>query len=150
MGLLSFLKDAGAKLFGKETAEEKAGKIKSHLDGFGLDTSMMTISVDGDKARLSGKVKNIDEKQKIIATAGNIEGISEVEANLELRETIQIPEPEPEKIFYTVKKGDYLSKIAKEVYGDANAYNKIFEANRPMLEHPDKIYPGQVLYIPQD
>ncbi|MFV0506326.1 MAG: peptidoglycan-binding protein LysM [Bacteroidales bacterium] len=150
MGLLSFLKNAGSKLFGGETSEEKAAKIKSHLDGFGLDTSMMTILVDDETAKLSGKVKNLDEKQKIIATAGNIEGISEVEANLELLEPIEVAEPEPEKMFYTVKKGDYLSKIAKEVYGDANAYNKIFEANRPMLEHPDKIYPGQVLYIPQD
>lgn len=51
-------------------------------------------------------------------------------------------------MFYTVQKGDTLSAIAKKHYGDANAYNSIFEANRPMLEHPDRIYPGQVLRIP--
>lgn len=51
-------------------------------------------------------------------------------------------------MFYTVQKGDTLSAIAKKHYGDANAYNGIFEANRPMLEHPDRIYPGQVLRIP--
>ena len=56
--------------------------------------------------------------------------------------------PEPEKQFYTVKKGDYLSKIAKEVYGNANKYNIIFEANKPMLKDPNLIYPGQVLVIP--
>ena len=50
--------------------------------------------------------------------------------------------------WYEVQKGDTLSKIAKEQYGDANRYQKIFEANRPMLKHPDKIYPGQVLRIP--
>ena len=50
--------------------------------------------------------------------------------------------------FYTVRKGDTLSAIAKRHYGDANAYNSIFEANRPMLDHPDRIYPGQVLRIP--
>jgi nucleoid-associated protein YgaU len=44
--------------------------------------------------------------------------------------------------------GDTLSKIAKEAYGDANAYMKIFEANKPMLSNPDKIYPGQKLRIP--
>ena len=50
--------------------------------------------------------------------------------------------------FYTVRKGDTLSAIAKRQYGDANAYMAIFEANRPMLDHPDRIYPGQVLRIP--
>lgn len=50
---------------------------------------------------------------------------------------------------YTVKSGDSLSKIAQEVYGSANEYNKIFEANKPMLSSPDKIYPGQVLRIPK-
>lgn len=53
-----------------------------------------------------------------------------------------------EKQFYTVKKGDYLSKIAKAVYGNANKYMIIFEANKPMLKDPDLIYPGQVLVIP--
>ncbi len=48
-----------------------------------------------------------------------------------------------------MKSGDNLSKIAKEVYGDANQYPKIFEANKPMLKDPDEIFPGQVLRIPQ-
>ena len=50
--------------------------------------------------------------------------------------------------FHTVVRGDTLSAIAKQFYGDAGKYNAIFEANRPMLSHPDKIYPGQVLRIP--
>lgn len=50
---------------------------------------------------------------------------------------------------YTVQKGDTLSAIAKKHYGDASKYNAIFEANKPMLTHPDKIYPGQVLRIPK-
>jgi nucleoid-associated protein YgaU len=50
--------------------------------------------------------------------------------------------------FYTVKSGDTLSKISKEMYGNANQYMKIFEANKPMLKDPDKIYPGQVLRVP--
>ena len=45
-------------------------------------------------------------------------------------------------------KGDTLSAIAKEVYGDANKYPVIFEANKPMLSSPDRIYPGQKLVIP--
>lgn len=51
---------------------------------------------------------------------------------------------------YTVKSGDTLSKISKEMYGEANKYHQIFEANKPMLKDPDKIYPGQVLRIPPE
>ena len=76
--------------------------------------------------------------------AGNIRGIDSVDDRIELEEQVEIPETQ----FYTVVSGDYLSKISKKVYGDANKYNVIFEANTPMLEHPDKIYPGQVLVIP--
>jgi nucleoid-associated protein YgaU len=50
---------------------------------------------------------------------------------------------------YTVQKGDTLSKISKQYYGDPNKYNRIFEANRDQLKDPDKIFPGQVLKIPQ-
>jgi nucleoid-associated protein YgaU len=50
---------------------------------------------------------------------------------------------------YTVQSGDTLSKIAKQFYGDASKYNKIFEANRGTLSDPDKIRPGQQLTIPE-
>jgi nucleoid-associated protein YgaU len=49
---------------------------------------------------------------------------------------------------YTVKAGDTLSAIAKAHLGNANAYMKIFEANRDQLSDPDKIKPGQVLKLP--
>ena len=49
---------------------------------------------------------------------------------------------------YTVQKGDTLSKISKQFYGDANKYQKIFDANKDQLKDPDKIQPGQVLRIP--
>jgi nucleoid-associated protein YgaU len=49
---------------------------------------------------------------------------------------------------YTVKAGDSLSKIAKQYYGDANQYMKIFDANRDKLSDPNKIHPGQVLVVP--
>jgi len=53
-----------------------------------------------------------------------------------------------EPFIYTVVSGDALSKIAKEQYGHANSYMKIFDENKPILSHPDKIYPGQSLRIP--
>jgi nucleoid-associated protein YgaU len=97
---------------------------------------------------LTDQVNNLSDKNKIKVTAGNINGISVVEDYLLIIRPEPVEPPEPEKQFYTVKKGDYLSKIAKEVYGDAKKYPVIFEANKPMLKNPDLIYPGQVLLIP--
>ena len=73
---------------------------------------------------------------------GNTAGISGVE------DEMMVEIEEPVATFHTVERGDTLSKIAKKVYGNAMKYPVIFEANRPMLTHPDKIYPGQVLRIP--
>lgn len=151
MGLFSFIKNAGDKLFGgNETPEQKAQKIKEHVNKYGFDLSGVTFTVEGEKVVVSGEAKNLDEKQKILATAGNVEGVEGVEDHLTLREALKIEIPDLSRTLYTVKKGDTLSKIAKEVYGDMMKYPKIFEANKPMLKDPDKIYPGQVLYIPQD
>jgi len=61
---------------------------------------------------------------------------------------LTVAQPEPEAQYNTVVKGDTLSKVSKQYYGDPNQYMKIFDANKPMLSHPDKIYPGQVLRIP--
>lgn len=151
MGLISFIRSAGEKIFGKseeKKEQEKAELIATHIRKFGFDTKDIQIKVDGEKVILSGTVDTTDNKNKIIVTAGNIEGISSVEDLLVVLHPPVVEPPLPEKQFYTVKKGDYLSKIAKEVYGNANKYNLIFEANRPMLKNPDLIYPGQVLVIP--
>jgi nucleoid-associated protein YgaU len=80
----------------------------------------------------------------VILAAGNVHSVAGVEDNM----TVDLSQPASK--FYTVVKGDTLSKIAKEFYGNANAYMKIFEANKPMLSHPDKIYPGQNLRIPAE
>ena len=84
----------------------------------------------------------------MLATAGNVEGISSVEDKLTLKEPMKIELPSLEKTFHTVASGDSLSAIAQKVYGDPGKYNAIFEANKPMLSDPNKIYPGQVLFIP--
>ena len=150
MGLFSFIKTAGQKLFGgSETPEEKAKKVQDHVASFGFDLSSVTFSVNEGKVTVSGEAKNFDEKQKILATAGNVEGIEAVEDALTLKEPLKFEIPDLSKTFYTVVSGDNLSKISKATYGDPNKYNVIFEANKPMLSHPDKIYPGQVLFIPQ-
>jgi nucleoid-associated protein YgaU len=151
MGLISFIKTAGAKIFGKsqeKKEQEKAVLIADHIKKFGFNTSDIQVKVDGEKVTLTGRIDTIENKNKIIVTAGNIEGISSVEDLIVVKYPPIVAPPVPEKQFYTVKKGDYLSKIAKEVYGNANKYNIIFEANKPMLKDPDLIYPGQVLVIP--
>ena len=150
MGLISFLKEAGEKVFGKsdETLEkEKAEAIVNHIKKYDLNVKDLVVTVEGDTVTLNGEVSSVLEKNRVVVVTGNVEGISAVNDNL----VLNVPEPEavePEKQYYTVVKGDYLSKISKRVYGDAMKYDVIFEANKPMLSDPDKIYPGQVLVIP--
>jgi len=151
MGLISFIKTAGEKIFGKseeKKEQEKAALVAEHIRKFGFDTSNIEVNIDNEKVILKGSIDTIDNKNKIIVTAGNIEGISSVEDQIIVRNPPVVTPPQPEKQFYTVKTGDYLSRIAKEVYGNANKYGIIFEANKPMLKNPDLIYPGQVLVIP--
>jgi len=150
MGLISFIKNAGEKLFKSEEKreQEKAELIAAHIKKFGFNTSNIQVSVDDEKVTLAGTIDTLDNKNKVIVTAGNIEGISSVEDRIVVLQPPVVTPPPPEKQFYTVKKGDYLSKIAKQVYGNANKYNIIFEANKPMLKDPNLIYPGQVLVIP--
>ena len=150
MGLISFIKKAGSKLFGnseKENEPDKGTLILNHIKNFGFHTENLQAIVKQDTVILTGKVDTLENKNKIIVAAGNVEGVSEVEDMMSVM--AQKAEPrEPEKQFYTFVSGDSLSKIAKQVYGNANKYQVIFEANKPMLNHPDKIYPGQVLVIP--
>ncbi len=150
MGLISFIKNAGEKLFKSEEKreQEKADMIAAHIKKFGFDTSNIQVKVDDDKVTLTGTIDTIDNKNKIIVTAGNVDGIASVDDRIIVKSPPVVAPPAPEKQFYTVKKGDYLSKIAKQVYGNANKYNVIFEANKPMLKDPNLIYPGQVLVIP--
>ncbi|PVX50824.1 LysM domain-containing protein [Balneicella halophila] len=146
MGLFSFIKSAGDKLFGKENAEEKAQKVEQHLKNYGFKG--LDVKVDDETVIVSGEVDTLQTKNRVLVAAGNIEGVSNVEDKM----TVKEKEPanvEVEKMFYEVKKGDSLSKISKEVYGDAMKYNVIFEANKPMLKDPNLIYPGQKLVIPE-
>ena len=164
MGLISFFKEAGEKLFGKEVQEvqaapakadsavlaeanrEAATAIENYINTLGLTVTALTVTFDGatSVAKVYGVAKDQATKEKVILAAGNVQGVGGVEDNM----SVDLSQPEAK--FYTVQKGDTLSKIAKEFYGNANAYMKIFEANKPMLSHPDKIYPGQNLRIPAE
>ena len=133
--------------------------------------------MDGDTVVLTGKVPNVAAREKAVLIAGNVDGIDRVDDRLAV--TTPAPDfsnvsggvartaaiagagaptgglgspggGEAASRFYTVQSGDTLSKIAREFYGDAGKYPRIFEANKPMLKDPDKIYPGQMLRIPPE
>lgn len=144
MGLIDFVLSAGEKLFGgkEESAAEKAAKLQNTVLKLGLKVDDLKIDVSDDVAVVSGKTTSQEIREKVILAVGNTTGIARVDDRL------QVVKPEPEATYYTVQKGDSLSKIAKTQYGDAMKYPVIFEANKPMLKDPDLIYPGQVLRIP--
>lgn len=152
MGLFSFLKKAGSNLFGKdeETRAKEAAKqlearkslLHNEVSKLNFNVEDLSIELDDDTVTVYGKVDSQEEKEKVVLALGNVTGIATVD------DRINVVNPKPESTFYEVKSGDSLSKIAKAHYGDAMKYPVIFEANKPMLSDPDKIYPGQVLRIP--
>ncbi|MCL4113986.1 UNVERIFIED_CONTAM: hypothetical protein GTU68_004989 [Idotea baltica] len=152
MGLFSFVKNAGAKLFGKKKEEAteqsqydlnmaKAVELINAVQSYEIDIQDLSITVDGDKAIISGSACCQEDREKAILIVGNVTGIGEVEDSITVDQTDAAE-------FHTVVSGDSLSKIAKTYYGNAMKYPVIFEANKPMLKSPDLIYPGQVLRIP--
>ena len=172
MGIFDFVKDAGSSIFGPSDEEKAAAaakeaqasaeaqasyeavlaqlnadtsaKLTKMVGDMGFDTSNLDIGFDSAQNRvtLMGSVPSQSDREKIVLLVGNNQGVAQVDDQL------SVEAPEPEATFYTVVKGDTLSKIAKAHYGDAMKYPQIFEANRPMLKSADLIYPGQVLRIP--
>jgi nucleoid-associated protein YgaU len=127
----------------KEVMERRrASALVKLVNDMGFHVDELGIRVDGDKVTVTGNVDTQANREKIVLLVGNVEGVGSVDDQL------KVATPEPEAVFYEVKSGDNLSKIAKHFYGDANKYPKIFEANKPMLKDPDEIYPGQRLRIP--
>ena len=143
MGIFDFVKDVGAMVgIGSAEAAPAAEDLKKEVEKHGLDAKDLDIKVEGDTVTVGGDVADQATKEKLIVAMGNVKGVAKVD------ESIKAAAPEPEATMYTVKSGDTLWAISKSHYGDGNKYPEIFEANKPMLSDPDKIYPGQVLRIP--
>lgn len=174
MGLIDFVKDAGRTigLFGgraaaeaeaaKEAATaaaaaaaaatEAAAKVALQHQHLAADIKAailsyvavldLVVAYDGNVATLAGTTLSQADKEKAVLVAGNTAGVAKVD------DRIAVKVPEPPAVYHTVVKGDTLSKIAGAYYGVMRLFDEVFEANRPMLEHPDQIYPGQVLRIP--
>jgi hypothetical protein len=183
MGLFSFVKAAGSKLFGGKKPSEipnLAYLVRGHVYEQGLPTNGLRCWLENEVMIVTGWAPDRATKEKIILAVGNVEGVDQVEDRIaigtppkpaaapliveaptsaaeaasqelsaeQLPSAADLAAAEFSSRTYTVEKGDTLSKIAKEMYGNAGKYPVIFEANQPMLKHPDKIYPGQVLRIP--
>ncbi len=165
MALLDFIKSAGEKLFhmgGAKAATEAsvaepanaekakaandaaADAITAYIKAQNLVVTGLAVNYDGANATVSvyGVAQDQATMEKVVLCCGNVSGVSKV------NNMMSVDKSAPEATYYTVVSGDNLSKISKAHYGDPNKYMKIFDANKPMLTHPDKIYPGQVLRIP--
>ena len=170
MSIIDFIKDAGEKLFGQHgsaaaapaagaapadntaalqaqaaQANQAAAKaIEGYITGQKLAVEGLEVAYDGSQTAVtvSGTVADQATKEKVILCCGNVQGVGKV------IDQLKVQQPADESRYYTVVRGDTLSAISKQQYGNANDYMKIFEANKPMLSNPDKIYPGQVLRIP--
>lgn len=142
MGIFEFIRDVGERLGIGSGGGPEASALQDLLKRLGLAHEGVKIDVEGDTVKVSGSAPSQELKEKIIVALGNTAGVAKVE------ESIETPAATAAE-FYTVQSGDTLSGIAKKTLGNANEYMKIFEANKPMLSDPNKIYPGQVLRIPR-
>lgn len=161
MSLISFIKDAGERLFKKSEPaasssaapaqanvadlNAKAGDaIQAYVEQQKLGIEDLDVKYDGatEKVTITGRAPSQEAAEKAVLCCGNVANVASVDNQM------QVPQGETAQ-FHDVVKGDTLSAISKKYYGDANKYNAIFEANRPMLSNPDKIYPGQKLRIPK-
>jgi nucleoid-associated protein YgaU len=152
MGLFDFAKNFGRKLFTND--EEAADKIKAHIEANNPGVSNLGVEYLGGFVTLSGNSETAESVQKAILMAGNVEGVGKVVSNIEVADAAISNEADLEQTaaveYYVIQSGDTLSKIAKTYYGNAMKYPRIFEANREVIEDPDKIFVGQKIRIPRD
>ena len=150
--MFDFAKDAGQALrnaIGGGKDDVSAQELAETLRAKGVTIENGRVSIQGDTVTINGVADSQAEKEKAILILGNTKGVARVNDQIQVKAGESVQQVAQASRFYQVKSGDTLSKIAREVYGDANQYPQIFEANRPMLKDPDEIYPGQVLRIPQ-
>jgi nucleoid-associated protein YgaU len=121
-------------------------KYKAVIDlGKDLGVSWKNVHVEGEKLLLRGAAPNGEIKNHVWDAIKKVDAdYSDLTADISVDASLPLPTRT-----YVVKSGDTLSKIAKEFYGDAGDYMKIFKANGDKLTDPDKIKVGQELVIPR-
>lgn len=143
MGLLSFAKDIGKKLFNRE--EDAPDKITAYIEEDNPGVSNLQVDVKDGVVTLAGEAESAEAMEKAMLMAGNVAGVKEVRAD-----NVVAPAATDKVEYYEIVSGDTLSAIAQKYYGKASAYPRIFEANREVIKDPDKIYVGQKIRIPLD
>ncbi|MDD2605560.1 MAG: peptidoglycan-binding protein LysM [Desulfobacteraceae bacterium] len=141
MGLFDFVKEIGQKLFNQDA--EAAEKIKGHIEANNPGIAGLGIDFKDGVVSLTGQASSPDAMEKAVLMAGNVKGVTDVNID-----GLRAPEVTEKVEYYIIKKGDTLSAIAKQFYGKANDYPKIFEANREVIKDANLIYPGQKIRIP--
>ncbi|MEJ2135998.1 MAG: peptidoglycan-binding protein LysM [Desulfofustis sp.] len=141
MGLLSFAKDIGKKLFNRE--EDAPDKITAYIEEDNPGVSNLQVDVKDGVVTLAGEAESAEAVEKAMLMAGNVAGVKEVRSD-----NVVAPAATDKVEYYEIVSGDTLSAIAQRYYGKASAYPKIFEANREVIKDPDKIYVGQKIRIP--
>jgi LysM repeat protein len=158
MGLFDFLKAGGSKKSENEAAT--AAELQKLVEAMDLGIRQLHVAFTGGTATIRGVAPNQKSLELARLVVGNHEGVDKVnDDGLSVAPqptapagaagtAVQTAAAQAPGRMYTVKSGDTLSKIAKAELGDAAKYPQLFEANRPMLKDPNKIYPGQVLRVP--
>ena len=159
MDLMGFAKDIGRRLFNKD--EDAAEKIQEMIEANNPGVKDLKVTYEDGIVGLGGECESGAALQKCILMAGNVQGVVDVYTkgmtvanaggNKEINSPADIEDDDGEKIeFYVIQSGDTLGKLARKFYGKAGDYPRIFEANREIIEDPDKIYVGQKIRIPLD
>ena len=139
-GLFDFVKSVGRKLLGQ--GDDPAAKIKEMIEKDNPGIRNLGVSFKDGVVQLSGE-GSTEAMQKAVLMAGNVQQVGEVKVEGQqaaLDDGTQ---------YYIVKAGDTLSAIAKQFYGDASKYPRIFDANREVIKDADLIFPGQKIRIPK-
>lgn len=151
MGLLDFLKDAGEDLFGGKKGDEADSIRKKIEKEMGSNIENLGVLYNNGRVELHGKAKSQAAKEKAALLAGNLKGVNAVDDDgltVVGQSATSAPVSAPATTYYTIEKGDTLSKVAQRFYGDPQKYHDLFDANREVIQDPDKIYPGQKIRIP--
>ncbi len=141
MGLFDYVKMIGKKLFDNDA--EAAENIKAHIEEDNPGVEGLEVGFEDGVVTLKGAANSAEALEKAVLMAGNVKGVESINAD-----GLTAPAAEEKVEYYEIVSGDTLSKIAKQYYGDANAYPKIFEANREVIKDPNLIYVGQKIRIP--
>lgn len=163
MGLFDFASNIGKKVFGIGDADA-AEKIKQDIESNNPGVENLEVEMQEETVCvLRGTCESVEAKEKAILMAGNMKGVSAVvAARLKVAESAEADasvnadeeqqdsafESSTDSQFYTIESGDTLWGIAAKFLGNGSKYPEIFEANREVMEDPDKIFPGQKIRIP--